>query len=183
MIRNGRLARLGGMLCAVLGVACARKEPRTTDTTIAATHDGPEGRRPGAPAIAAVDTADPAGVVRRYYGAIQSGDYEAAYALWGQSGAASGQSRSQFAAGFAQTSQVHVTIGDSIQVEGAAGSQYATVPVSVDAVLKDGRRQRFVGSYTLRRVMVDGASPEQRRWHIEKAQLSAPAHRGARPTA
>ena len=62
-------------------------------------------------------------------------------------------------------------IGDSISIEAAAGSQYATVPVTSDAVLRDGSQQRFVGTYTVRRAMVDGATPEQRAWHIYSAKL------------
>jgi len=120
---------------------------------------------------AVVDTSGPAAVVRRYYAAINGRDYDSAYGLWGRRGAASGQTRGQFAAGFAGTTRVSVVIGDSVRVEGAAGSQYATVPVVVDAVLESGERQRFAGSYTLRRAMVDGASADERRWHIESAQL------------
>ena len=46
------------------------------------------------------------------------------------------------------------------------------MPVKVDAVLKDGKRQRFTGRYVVRRVNnVDGASADQRRWHIDSAQL------------
>ena len=118
-------------------------------------------------------TTTPARLVRRYYEAIQAHDYDAAYALWGQSGQASGKNPAAFSAGFAQTAQVHATVSDSIQMEGAAGSQYATVPVVVDAVLRDGTRQHFEGTYTLRRAMVDGATPEQRRWHIYSADLKA----------
>lgn len=110
-------------------------------------------------------------VVRDYYAAIQARDYDAAYSLWGQSGRASGKTRADFAAGFAQTTQVRATASDQVQMEGAAGSQYATVPVVVDATLRDGTRQHFEGTYTLRRTMVDGATPEQRRWHIYSADL------------
>jgi len=120
---------------------------------------------------ASIDSSDPAAVIRRYYAAIDGRNYDAAYELWGRRGAASGQTRGQFAAGFAGTTSVSVLIGDSVRVEGAAGSQYATVPVVVDAVLESGERQRFAGSYTLRRAMVDGASADERRWHIESAQL------------
>ena len=110
-------------------------------------------------------------VIRRYYAAIERGDFDAAFALWGDAGRASGQSRSAFAAGFAQTAQVLVSIDDRIAIEGAAGSQYAAVPVTIDATLRDGRRQRFEGTYTLRRSVVDGATAEQRRWRIFKADL------------
>jgi hypothetical protein len=113
----------------------------------------------------------PAQLVRRYYEAIQGGKYDSAYSLWGQSGQASGRTRESFVAGFAETAQVRATVSDSVQMEGAAGSQYATVPVVVDAVLRSGARQHFEGTYTLRRAMVDGATLEQRRWHIYSADL------------
>ena len=115
----------------------------------------------------------PADVVRDYYAAIRAGHYDSAYVLWEGKGKASGQTRAEFASGFARTTEVRASIGDSIHIEGAAGSQYATVPVVVDAVLRGGQRQHFEGSYTLRRTLVDGASAEQRRWHIYSAQLRA----------
>jgi hypothetical protein len=131
--------------------------------------------QPSAVSGANSDVADaaarPADVVRRYYDAIRRHQYDSAYALWGQSGKASGRSAAQFANGFAETTQTNATIGDSVRVEGAAGSQYATVPVTVDAVLRNGTRQHFVGTYTVRRAMADGATPEQRRWHIYSAHL------------
>lgn len=118
-----------------------------------------------------VDDSNPADVIRRYYDAIQNRQYDSAYALWGQSGEASGRTRAEFAAGFAQTERTTATVGDSVRIEGAAGSQYATVPVTVAAVLRSGARQHFTGTITLRRAMVDGATPEQRHWHIFAADL------------
>ena len=113
----------------------------------------------------------PAGVILRYYSAIQSHRYDDAYAVWADSGRASGQTPAGFAAGFGQTASVSVSVGDSTHVEGAAGSQYATVPVTVDATLRSGQQQHFAGTYTLRRSLVDGASPEQREWQIYSADL------------
>jgi hypothetical protein len=111
-------------------------------------------------------------VVRNYYAAIDARRYADAYALWSRDGAASGKSLAEFTKGFAETKSVRATVSDSIQVEGAAGSQYATVPVTVDAVLNDGATQHFTGTYTLRRAMVDGATAQQRAWHIYSARLS-----------
>src|SRR5689334_5621028 len=113
----------------------------------------------------------PAGVVRRYYAAIQSRLYSDAYALWSDSGRSSGKTAQDFAGGFSETARVSVRVADSVRIGAAAGSQYATVPVVVDATLNDGQRQRFVGSYILRRAMVDGATPEQRQWRIYSAHL------------
>ncbi|MGI8401628.1 MAG: hypothetical protein ACR2NS_08525 [Gemmatimonadaceae bacterium] len=113
----------------------------------------------------------PAQVVRRYYDAVQRRNFDSAYSLWGQKGQASGKTRTAFATGFAQTAQVRASVADTVQMEGAGGSQYATVPVVVDAVLHSGACQHFEGTYTLRRTMVDGATPEQRRWQIYSADL------------
>lgn len=126
------------------------------------------------PTAADADTAanaNPTDIVRRYYDALKRRQYDSAYALWGQSGQASGKTRAQFANGFAETAQTNATIGDSVRVEGAAGSQYATVPVAVDAVLRNGTHQHFVGTYIVRRAIADGATAEQRRWHIYSAHL------------
>ena len=113
----------------------------------------------------------PAAIVSRYYDDIRAANYMAAYRLWSDDGRASGQTLDQFASGFANTAEVSVTVRGKITVEGAAGSQYATVPVTVHAVTRDGGKQFFVGTYTLRRAMADGATPEQRRWRIYSADL------------
>ena len=113
----------------------------------------------------------PASVIARYYAAIDARRYDDAYRLWSQSGKASGKSENEFADGFAQTQAVSVALGDSVRTEGAAGSQFATVPVRVDATLRNGTHQHFVGTYTLRRSMVDGATAEQRAWRIYSANL------------
>jgi hypothetical protein len=111
-------------------------------------------------------------VVRNYYAAIAARDYRRAYAMWGDDGKSSGQTLEQFAAGFARTQTVAVDVGPPGRVEGAAGSRYVDVPVVVRATTQDGENQRFEGTYTLRRVVVDGASPAQRRWHLSSADLA-----------
>ena len=110
--------------------------------------------------------------VERYYDAIDARDYGTAYALWGGYGKASGQSAEGFAKGFADTRSVRVTPGKPGLVEGAAGSRYVTVPVTVNSVLRDGTRQRFTGEYHLRRVApIQGATANDRRWHLDSADL------------
>ena len=111
-------------------------------------------------------------VVERYYAALEHGRYRAAYALWSGDGQASGKRYPDFIRGFARTAHTRVVAGRPTDGEGAAGSLYITVPVTVTATLKDGTRQRFRGSYVLRRVNdVDGATATQLRWHIASARL------------
>ncbi|WP_454887001.1 hypothetical protein [Sphingomonas oryzagri] len=112
-------------------------------------------------------------VVQRYYSALDAHDYDTAWQQWGENGPAN-QTRDRFAAGFAHTKSTRVTIGALQPGEGGAGSIYQTVPVTVDATLDDGSHQRFVGDYVVRRVNdVDGASPDQLRWHIGSAHMKA----------
>lgn len=111
-------------------------------------------------------------VVARYYAALDRGAYRTAYALWDRGGQASGQRYADFVRGFARTARTRVVAGMPQGPEGAAGSSYITVPVRVYATLKNGAGQRFVGTYTLRRVNdVPGATASQRSWHLASAKL------------
>ena len=124
------------------------------------------------PATVAEPTSnDAVEAIQHYYDAIRSRDYPSAYALWSDGGRASGQTPEQFAAGFADTTDVIVTLDAPARLEGAMGSRYIEVPVSVEATSRDGKVRRFVGAYTLRRSVVDGATPEQRAWRIASADL------------
>ncbi|MBB6368143.1 hypothetical protein FHR56_003308 [Xanthomonas sacchari] len=130
--------------------------------------DGPTTAECGAAADSPQAAAD---VVRRYYAAINARDYPVAWQQWGEDGRP-GQSYDAFKAGFARTRAVTVTIGALGASDGAAGSVYQPVPVTVEATLADGTRQRFRGNYVLRRVNgVDGASAAQLRWRIDSAKL------------
>lgn len=114
-----------------------------------------------------------AAVVERYYSALNAHDYDTAWQQWGDNGPPN-QTRDGFEGGFAHTRSTRVTIGTLQPGEGAAGSIYQTVPVTVEATLDDGSRQRFSGDYVVRRVNdVDGASPDQLRWHLGSAHLKA----------
>lgn len=125
--------------------------------------DGTAPAEPGA--------AEAAAVIGDYYRSIDALDYAHAWSLWSNGGRASGQTVQQFANGFASTAHVNVDIGAAGAMEGAAGSRYVQVPVTIQATARDGSVQRYAGSYTLRRAVVDGATPEQRAWHIASATL------------
>lgn len=114
---------------------------------------------------------DAVAVVRDYYAAINAHRYERAYALWSDGGRASGQDAQQFANGFAQTAGVSVELAPPGRVDAGAGQRHIEVPVSITATQRDGSQRRFVGAYTLRRAVVDGASAEQRAWRIASADI------------
>jgi hypothetical protein len=111
-------------------------------------------------------------VVHDYYASINSHDYAHAYVLWSDGGHSSGKTAQQFADGFADTASVSVQIQPPGRIDAAAGSRYIKVPVTITATQRDGSTRRYVGAYTLRRAVVDGATAEQRAWRITSADLS-----------
>ncbi len=140
----------------------------------------PQGPAPLPPAAPSARTPEPdplsaeaaAGVIRSYYEAIDHKDYERAYSAWGGEGASSHQTFESFVRGFAETETVKAEVGSPGRIEGAAGSRYVTVPVAIEAKTTGGTTQRFAGTYVLRRSVVDGATPEQRAWHIDSARIT-----------
>lgn len=168
--------------CACLS-ACAPAEPsapasavpHTSDQAVAeASADAPATTPVQEAATASSDPATPAAarqVVIDYYAAIDSRDYAKAYALWSDKGAASGQSYGHFSGGYANTRSVQAEVGEPQDEEGAAGSRYLQVPVELKAVQRDGSERKYHGRFTLRAVMADGASEEQRHWHLASAEM------------
>lgn len=111
-------------------------------------------------------------VVRHYYAAIDSHDYGSAYADWGENGPPGHVPLFAFKLGFSKTDSVALTVGTPGPIGAAAGSRYIEIPVTVSATQHDGEVQRYDGSYTLRRAVVDGASAAARRWHLYTAKLT-----------
>ena len=123
---------------------------------------------------AVADSTSPAAAVawiRSYYAAINEHRYDDAYAHWEQGGQASGKTLDEFRNGFGETENVQLTVGSTGTIGAAAGSRYIEIPVRIDARDKSGAAQTFAGTYTLRLSIVDGATPEQRSWHIYSAAI------------
>jgi len=105
-----------------------------------------------APAIAADasyidDRSTPQSVISSFYNAIGRQEYARAYSYY-----ANGQGAPKFAAfqqGYADTKSVKVSFGKATS-EGAAGSTYWSLPVSLDALSTSGKHSYFAGCYTLR---------------------------------
>lgn len=124
--------------------------------------------------MAASDEATPTAaeaVVRAYYAAIDARDFATAYAQWSDGGKASGQSFERFRDGYANTESVRTEVGTATDEEGAAGSRYIRVPMELHARQRDGGTRHYRGSFILRAAVADGASAEQRRWHLYSADI------------
>ncbi len=151
-----------------------------TTAVAAATNGTRAGAQPQpvpTPAATAADplpaptAADARQVVVDYYTALNARDYQQAYALWGDGGAASGQSFQHFSGGYANTESVEADIGAATNEEGAAGSRYISVPVTLRAQQYNGVQRSYRGRFALRALVADGASEEQRRWHLNSAEM------------
>lgn len=79
--------------------------------------------------------------------------------------------KAEFARNFAGLEAITVAIPNGT-TDGAAGSIYYLAPITIDATGSDGRPVRFEGETVLKRVNdVDGATPEQLRWHFDRLTL------------
>jgi hypothetical protein len=104
------------------------------------------------PAVAAQpqyldDRSTPEAVISSFYNAIGRQEYARAWSYY-----ADGQGVPAFDAfvkGYSGTASVAVSFGQSAQ-EGAAGSTYWSLPVSLDAIDTKGKHSYFSGCYTLR---------------------------------
>ena len=93
------------------------------------------------------DRSTPVAVIQSFYNAIDRKEYARAYSYYedGQGVAAF----DTFQAGYADTASVSIAFGSPTD-EGAAGSTFYTLPVSIDAVSTSGKHSYFAGCYTLR---------------------------------
>lgn len=102
-------------------------------------------------------------VVKDYAALAEKGAYAEAAKHWTNATAAA-----QFATSLEDYPKVALTAGKPEDEEGAAGSMYIVVPLTLDLTLRSGSPYQMVCKATLRRVNdVPGSTAEQRRWRIE----------------
>ena len=124
-----------------------------------------------APVNADGDVAKALAVLRQYYADLNHHDFAQAYAAWANDGPPGHPTQASFARGYATTDSVLLTVGTPGRVEGAAGSRYVTVPVTLRAFAHAAAETDYAGTYTLRRAVVTGASAADRRWHLSSASI------------
>lgn len=118
------------------------------------------------------DSGTPQEMLEDWRHALETHAYSGARGYFGNGGAASGMSEAEFARAWDKYRIIDMTIGKG-QIEGAAGSLYYEAPVTVTGLTREGRPYHLSGAVTARRVNgVDGASPQQLRWHIDSTTLN-----------
>jgi hypothetical protein len=109
------------------------------------------------------DRSGPAQLLHSYASALNRKEYARAYSYWRPSAAATELPPfEQFAAGFAETESVRLTLGE-IGGDAGAGQLYFAVPVRLDAGTSAGATETFVGCYRLHigRPQIQAAPPFQ----------------------
>lgn len=111
---------------------------------------------------------DPDRVLRFYADALAARDWASAAKVWGEG---SGVTAMTLKASYDRAAPPRLEVGKG-EGDAGAGSQFYEAPV----VLRFGGGQAERGTLFLRRVNdVDGATPAQLRWHIERSTIGAGA--------
>lgn len=108
-------------------------------------------------------------LVRNFARLLTTRDFDEAYMLLGRQA----QPRREFVASFADYRDLKVEVGDAGLQEGAAGSIYVSVPLTIYGRRSGEQRTRRADA-VLRRVNdVPGSTEAQRHWHIERLDWHA----------
>jgi hypothetical protein len=113
---------------------------------------------------AQADAGNAADTLKRYYAAIEAGDYDAAWAR--RSGPATEAERQRFAANFKAYERYRATVGTPSEPVEADGWAYVEVPVMIYGSYRGGKPFGSSGSVSLRRATSAPAGPRERSWQI-----------------
>lgn len=173
---TNRLLPLSSLATLAIIAGCHRKEPApepAASATAPAATAVPPAEASASPSTVPAPTLDtgalrerkdPDRVLRFYAAALHARDWAAAAKAWGQN---SGVTAATLKASYDRAEAPVLTIGKGDE-EGAAGSLYYEAPVT----LRFGGNAPEHGSLVLRRINdIDGAIPEQLRWHIERSTI------------
>ncbi|HEU5482636.1 MAG TPA: hypothetical protein VFU80_06060 [Sphingomicrobium sp.] len=122
--------------------------------------------------IHAIEPQKPEEIVRQFGDLLEQRRFSDAFRLVNAEAMATTQG--QFERRFEQYRTIESAVGTICPTEGAAGSLYSSVQLTLSGNKKDGAAYVMTGPVTLRRVNdVPGSTAEQRRWHIVKMDLTA----------
>ncbi len=139
-------------------VAAASPEPATSDAAalIPEAEKGETGAR---------------AVLLTWARALENGDYDTAYAQWGEDGSRSRMDKAAHASFWRKYRTITVAVPTGT-MDAGAGSLFYEAPAVVTGTNQAGKPYRLEGVIRLRRVNdVPGATAAQLRWHIEQADL------------
>lgn len=119
-------------------------------------------------------------VVRQFAELLEQRRFAEARQLYAEGGAASGLSPEAFTDKLDDFRTIAAAVEYPERVEGAAGSLYADVQLTLSGELQGGEPYSRTGMVTVRRVNdVPGATPDQLQWRIVKVRLGVAPHSAA----
>lgn len=122
--------------------------------------------------IHAVEQPRPEVVIAKFADLLDKRQFDDAFKL--VDAQALGASEKQFERRFSDYKTIDAEVGTIGRIEGAAGSLYSKIQLTLSGEKKDGSPYVMTGPVTLRRVNdVPGSTAEQRRWRIVKIELTA----------
>jgi len=170
--------RMIGLAVLLIGAsACNQQQPQSDAnlSTLMPKPGSPPPKAPPPPAPhpqpAAIDPkSDKAAVqlVQGFADLLNQRKFDQAYMLLGPAA----PSRAEFEHRFSAYQDLKVEAGAAGDQQGAAGSIYLSVPLTISGAI-GGKRQSDSATAIVRRVNdVDGSTEAQRRWHIERIDWS-----------
>jgi hypothetical protein len=115
------------------------------------------------------DLASPVRLLASYFSAVSRKEYPRAWAYWENP---PNPSYEDFVQGYAETTSVLLVVRPPTFIEGAAGSQYTSIPTLLIVTHTDDSQHNFVGCYVARRANphIEGAPPNG--WSLFDATIS-----------
>lgn len=144
------------------------------DNALASGADTAGGNKSGSDqgALQDVDGRTPADLVGTYAQLLDQGRFADAYGLWDPQSTT--LSKDRFVDQFDKLATIDAAIGKMGRAEGAAGSIYGEVQLTLTGKTAGGKGYSLTGPVTVKRVNdVPGSTREQRRWRIVKMQLTS----------
>lgn len=118
---------------------------------------------------------DAVATVRSYLAALSQRDYARAALLWDEGVDPGTGDSAAFRRAHGDTTITAFGVGEPGRVEGAAGSRFVEVPVTIEGSAPERPPLRLHGRVTLRRSEAAGASEAARRWRIARIEWSSNA--------
>ena len=110
-------------------------------------------------------------MLRGFVDLLNRGKFDEAYMLLGPAA----PPRTDFDRQFSRYSDLKISVGSAGDQEGAAGSIYLSVPLTVTGALKGERTSRSATAILRRVNDVPGSTEAQRHWHIERVDWGSGA--------
>ncbi|MES1956371.1 hypothetical protein SAHY_17429 [Salinisphaera hydrothermalis EPR70] len=160
-----------GALVAGLMAGCS--SPQHGSSTARSTNSASSTHTTDHPTPAASSTQSAADVLAQYFKAIDAGQFDQAYALWRTQSHQAPASAAALKSQYPGVSSIRMKVTGNTRTEGAAGTIYATVPITVTEHTRDGTDKSRTGQCVLARSNnVPGSSDKARHWHLHSCDLS-----------